>query len=107
VATVAYLVLEAQSADAWRLECRRNWIRIATEGNAVYYFHYPRLEIQPGHNGSPGTFSFFSANKALQPQQPLAQFLASQLINLEWLQPGSVQSSVVPQLRTRRPLGIA
>jgi hypothetical protein len=32
---------------------------------------------------------FFSANKALQPQQPLAQFFAGQLINLEWLQPGT------------------
>jgi hypothetical protein len=62
---------------------------LAGGGNAVYYFHYLPGEMQPGHNGSPGTFNFFSANAALQPQQPLAQFFASQLINLEWLQPGS------------------
>jgi hypothetical protein len=28
-------------------------------GNAVYNFHYLPLEMQPGHNGSPGTFGFF------------------------------------------------
>jgi len=58
-------------------------------GNAVYYFHYMPLAMQPGHNSSPGTFSFFSADSNLQIKQPLAQFFASQLINLEWLQPGN------------------
>ncbi len=31
-------------------------------GNAVYYFHYLPLPMEPGHNGSPGTFGFFSAD---------------------------------------------
>ena len=58
-------------------------------GNAVYYFHYLPEEMGSGHNGSPGTFNFFSADKDLKIKQPLAQYFASQLINLEWLQPGS------------------
>jgi hypothetical protein len=62
---------------------------LAAGGNAVYYFHDMPLEMQPGHNGSPGTFSFYSADKDLKLQQPLSQFFASQLINLEWLQPGN------------------
>lgn len=58
-------------------------------GNGLYYFHYMPSELQPGHNTSPGTFGFFSADQNLQIKQPLAQFFASQLINLEWLQPGN------------------
>jgi len=58
-------------------------------GNALYYFHYLPGAMQPGHNNSPGTFNFFSAGPDLKPRQPLAQFFVSQLINLEWLQPGS------------------
>ena len=64
---------------------------LAAGGNAVYYFHYLPLEMGAGHNGSPGTFNFFSADKDLKVKQPLAQYFASQLINLEWLQPGSGQ----------------
>jgi hypothetical protein len=60
-------------------------------GAAVYYFHYMPHELAPGHNGSPGTFGFFSADKDLNLKQPLSQYFASQLINLEWLQPGSGQ----------------
>src|SRR5262249_17038205 len=33
--------------------------------------------------------SFFSADQDLKIRQPLAQYFASRLINLEWLQPGS------------------
>jgi hypothetical protein len=58
-------------------------------GNAVYYFHYLPEEMGSGHNGSPGTFNFFSADKELKIKQPTAQYFASQLINLEWLQPGT------------------
>jgi hypothetical protein len=64
---------------------------LAGGGNAVYYFHYLPLEMGAGHNGSPGTFNFFSADKDLKVKQPLAQYFASQLINLEWLQPGNGQ----------------
>lgn len=58
-------------------------------GGALYYFHYMPSELRPGHYTSPGTFNFFSADANLRIQQPLAQFFASQLINLEWLQPGN------------------
>ena len=61
---------------------------LAGGGNAVYYFHYLPAPFGSGHNGSPGTFNFFSADKDLKIQQPLAQYFASRLINLEWLQPG-------------------
>jgi len=52
-------------------------------GNAVYYFHYLPAEWAAGHNGSPGTFNFFSADKDLKVKQPLAQYFASRLSNLE------------------------
>jgi hypothetical protein len=60
-------------------------------GNALYYFHYLPGAMGPGHNGSPGTFNFFSADSDLKIGQPLAQYFASRLINLEWLQPGNGQ----------------
>jgi hypothetical protein len=58
-------------------------------GNAVYYFHDMPLAFEPGHNGSPGTFSLFSTDRDLNLKQPLSQYFVSQLINLEWLEPGS------------------
>jgi len=60
-------------------------------GKALYYFHYLPGAMGPGHNGSPGTFNFFSADPDLKIRQPLAQYFASRLINLEWLQPGNGQ----------------
>jgi hypothetical protein len=57
-------------------------------GQAVYYFHYLPLGVHRGANGSMGTFGMFSTDANLQIKQPLSQFFASQLINLEWLQPG-------------------
>ncbi len=60
-------------------------------GSAVYYFHYLPMEMGAGHNGSRGTFNFFSTGQDLRVKQPLAQYFASQLINLEWLQPGNGQ----------------
>jgi hypothetical protein len=62
---------------------------LAAGGNAVYYFHYLPQALGPGHNGSPGTFNFFSADQDLRIRQPLSQYFASRLINLEWLQPGN------------------
>jgi len=56
-------------------------------GNAVYFFHYLPLEMEPGCNGSPGTFGMFTVDANYQIQQPLAQFFVAQLINLEWVQP--------------------
>jgi len=66
----------------------------AAGGDALYYFHYMPEPFGSGHNGSPGTFGFYAADKDLNLGQPLAQFFASQLINLEWLQPGSAAHTV-------------
>jgi hypothetical protein len=60
-------------------------------GDAVYYFHYLPLGLGHGHNGSIGTFAMFSADKDRKIIQPLSQYFASQLINLEWVQPGDGQ----------------
>jgi hypothetical protein len=57
-------------------------------GKAVYYFHYIPLGVHPGCNGSLGTFGMFTADKNYQIQQRTSQFFASQMINLEWAQPG-------------------
>jgi len=65
-------------------------------GNAVYYFHYMPEPIGRGHNGSPGTFSFFSADRDFKIKQPLSQFFVSQLINLEWVQPGDGAHKLFP-----------
>jgi F5/8 type C domain-containing protein len=58
-------------------------------GDAVYYFHYMPEPLSRGHNGSTGTFSFFAADRDFKIGQPLSQYFASQLINLEWVQPGN------------------
>jgi hypothetical protein len=63
-------------------------------GNGVYFFHYLPLQMEPGCNSSPGTFGMFTVDANYQIQQPLAQFFAAQLINLEWVQPGSGKHEV-------------
>jgi hypothetical protein len=66
-------------------------------GNAVYYFHYIPLGESLGcHGTSPGTFSLFTMNREYQVQQPTSQFFASQMINLEWVQPGSGEHHIFP-----------
>jgi hypothetical protein len=65
-------------------------------GSAVYYFHYMPEPMGRGHNNSPGTFSFFSADRDYRIKQPLAQYFVSQLINLEWVQPGVGLHRVFP-----------
>ena len=66
-------------------------------GNAVYYFHYIPLGESLGcHGTSPGSFSLFTMNREYQIQQPTSQFFASQMINLEWIQPGSGEHRVFP-----------
>ena len=69
---------------------------LAGGGNAVYYFHYMPEPIGHGHNNSPGTFSFFSADGEFKIKQPLSQYFVSQLINLEWVQPGAGVHKVFP-----------
>lgn len=61
---------------------------LAGGGDALYYFHYIPEPMGTGVHGSPGTFGFLSVDPALHIRQPLAQYFASQLINLEWMQPG-------------------
>jgi hypothetical protein len=65
-------------------------------GNALYYFHYLPLQMEHGCNDSPGTFAMFTVDKGYQIQQPLAQFFAAQLINLEWVQPGAGEHRMFP-----------
>jgi F5/8 type C domain len=62
---------------------------LANGGKAVYFFHYLPLQMEPGCNGSPGTFGMFTVDADYKIQQPLAQFFVAQLINLDWAQPGS------------------
>jgi hypothetical protein len=89
--------LSSQSSEAYMDIWSALWLAdyvgafFAGGGNGLYYFHYLPAPMQPGHNTSPGTFNFFSADQNLQIKQPLAQFFASQLINLEWLQPGNAE----------------
>jgi len=65
-------------------------------GNGVYYFHYLPLQMEHGCNDSPGTFGMFTVNINYQIRQPLAQFFVAQLINLEWVQPGSGEHFIFP-----------
>jgi hypothetical protein len=58
-------------------------------GQAVYTFHYMPAPIGHGINGSRGNFAMFSTDRDLRILQPLSQFFSSQLITLEWVQPGS------------------
>jgi hypothetical protein len=66
-------------------------------GNAVYYFHYLPLGLSRGCGGtSPGTFGMFTVNADYEIQQQTSQYFSSQLINLEWVQPGNGEHRVFP-----------
>ncbi len=69
---------------------------LSAGGNAIYYFHYLPMGVHPGCNESMGTFGMFTIDKDFQIQQPTSQFFASQLINLEWVQPGSGEHRLFP-----------
>lgn len=69
---------------------------LSAGGDALYYFHYLPLGIHRGCNASLGTFGMFSADKNLRIQQPLSQFFASQLINLDWVEPGDGAHRLFP-----------
>ena len=60
-------------------------------GAGVYYFHYLPLYMEHGCNDSPGTFGMFTVGPGYELKQPLGQFFTSQLINLEWAQPGAAE----------------
>ena len=63
-------------------------------GKGLYFFHYLPLKMEPGCNGSPGTFGMFTVDANYKIEQPLAQFFVAQLINLEWVQPGDGANEV-------------
>ncbi len=63
-------------------------------GAGVYFFHYLPLYMEHGCNDSPGTFGMFTVGPGYEIKQPIAQFFTSQLINLEWTQPGSGEHQV-------------
>jgi NedA-like, galactose-binding domain len=70
---------------------------LSAGGTAVHYFHYMPLGIHPERcDNSPGTFGLFSTDKDLHVKQPLSQFFASQLINLDWMEPGSGEHKLFP-----------
>ena len=64
--------------------------------DAVYYFHYVPVGMEYGCHNSPGAFALFTVDKDFKIQQPLSQFFASQLINLEWVQPNGGQHRLFP-----------
>jgi hypothetical protein len=63
-------------------------------GAGVYYFHYLPLLMEHGCNDSEGTFGLFTVGPGYKIQQPISQFFTSQLINLEWVQPGAGEHQV-------------
>jgi len=63
-------------------------------GNGLYFFHYLPLKMEPGCNGSPGTFGLFTVDHNYKIEQPLAQFFVSQLINREWVQAEGAEHQV-------------
>jgi len=69
---------------------------LSAGGDAIYYFHYLPMGVHRGCNDSMGTFGMFTVDKDFQIQQPTSQFFASQLINLEWVQPGSGEHRLFP-----------
>jgi F5/8 type C domain len=58
-------------------------------GHGLYYFHYIPETLDHGCGSSMGTFGMFAVDKDYQIKQPTSQYFASQLINLEWVQPGN------------------
>ena len=66
-------------------------------GKAAYYFHYLPMGVHRGCNNSMGTFGMFTTSeKDYQIQQPTSQYFSSQLINREWVEPGSGEHSLFP-----------
>jgi hypothetical protein len=69
---------------------------LSAGGDGLYYFHYLPVGLGRGCNGSWGTFALFTVDSNYQIQQPTSQFFASQLINLEWVQPGTGEQQIFP-----------
>jgi hypothetical protein len=62
----------------------------------MYYFHYIPEPLGQGCQSSMGVFGMFAVDKDYQIKQPTSQYFASQLINLEWVQPGNGAHKVFP-----------
>ena len=86
------------SVDIWGALWLADYVGayLSSGGDAVYYFHYMPLGVHRGCNNSPGTFGLFTTDANLQLGQPLSQYFASQLINLEWVQPGDGKHRLFP-----------
>jgi hypothetical protein len=69
---------------------------LSSGGAALYYFHYLPGGLHGGCNDSYGTFGMFTVDKDYQIQQPTSQFFASQLMNLEWVEPGNGEHRIFP-----------
>ena len=69
---------------------------LVSGGDALYFFHYIPETLDHGCGGSMSTFGMFVMDKNYQIQQPTSQYFASQLINLEWVQPGNGVHQVFP-----------
>jgi hypothetical protein len=69
---------------------------LASGGDRLYYFHYLPVGLYHGCGGSLGTFGMFASNRQFEITQPTSQFFASQMINLEWVQPGAGKHQVFP-----------
>jgi len=69
---------------------------LAAGGDGLYYFHYLPLGLGRGCNGSMGSFGMFTVDAEYQIQQRTSQFFASQLLNLDWVQPGEGVHHVFP-----------
>jgi hypothetical protein len=68
----------------------------ASGGSGLYYFHYLPEPLDHGCGSSMGTFGMFNMGRDYQLKEPVSQYFASQLINLEWAQPGSGKHQVFP-----------
>jgi len=69
---------------------------LSAGGNALYYFHYVPVGFHAGCNQSPGMFGMFTVDANLQIQQYTSQYFASQMINLDWVEPGDGLHRVFP-----------
>ena len=69
---------------------------LTSGGDALYFFHYIPETLDHGCGSSMSTFGMFVMDKNYQIQQPTSQYFASQLINLEWVQPGNGTHQVFP-----------
>ena len=65
-------------------------------GNAVYYFHYFPLGVHPGCNARRARLACSRRTRTSEVQQYTSQYFASQLINLDWVEPGDGVHTLFP-----------